>query len=76
MYYNRHHSAVLVLPAPFEGVLLYIYIVGVMCAVFLPQPQRPYIGADGRVKHYRRIGAEIPEQPVEGTPFALHCMWY
>ena len=29
--------------------------------------QGPYIGADGRVKHTRLIGEEIPEQPIEGT---------
>ena len=29
--------------------------------------QGPYIGADGRVKHRRFIGEEIPEQPIEGS---------
>jgi G patch domain/KOW motif-containing protein len=28
--------------------------------------QGPYIGADGRVKHTRLIGEELPEQPIEG----------
>ena len=28
--------------------------------------QGPYIGADGRVKHMRLIGEEIPEQPIQG----------
>ena len=32
----------------------------------LSQVQGPYIGADGRVKHMRLIGVDIPEQPVEG----------
>ena len=29
--------------------------------------QGPYIGADGRVKHMRLIGEDIPEQPIQGT---------
>jgi hypothetical protein len=28
--------------------------------------QGPYIGADGRVKHMRLIGEDIPEQPIQG----------
>ena len=29
--------------------------------------QGPYIDKDGRVKHVKKIGEEIPQQPLQGT---------
>ncbi len=29
--------------------------------------QGPYVGKDGRVKYYKKIGEEIPDQPLRGT---------
>ena len=32
----------------------------------LPQRHGPYVDKDGRVRHVKKVGEEIPEQPREG----------
>ncbi len=33
--------------------------------------QGPYVGKDGRVKYYKKVGEEIPDQPLQGALSAL-----
>ena len=34
--------------------------------------QGPFVGKDGRVKYYKKVGEEIPDQPLQG----FECLQY
>ncbi len=37
--------------------------------------QGPYVDKDGRVKYYKRIGQEIPDQPLRGSVYIpMQCV--